>query len=90
VCTFTYLLIGAAIFDALESENELTERYKLEAIQQNLTARYNISDDDWQRIQDYVRQRYTLCTWPERSGSSLVPSTSQPSSSLLSVLSTLL
>ena len=23
VCTLTYLLIGAAIFDALESENEL-------------------------------------------------------------------
>jgi len=24
VCTFTYLFVGAAIFDALESENEVT------------------------------------------------------------------
>lgn len=32
VCTFTYLLVGAAIFDALESE---TERRQLEALQGN-------------------------------------------------------
>lgn len=25
VCTFTYLLVGAAVFDALESDNELQQ-----------------------------------------------------------------
>lgn len=32
VCTFTYLLVGAAVFDALESE---TEKRRWEALQGN-------------------------------------------------------
>lgn len=33
VCTFTYLLIGAAIFDALESDNEAKNAQVLRGIQ---------------------------------------------------------
>jgi potassium channel subfamily K protein len=29
VCTFTYLLVGAAIFDYLESENEIRDKNAL-------------------------------------------------------------
>jgi hypothetical protein len=32
VCTFTYLLIGAAIFDALESDNEAKNAQVLRGI----------------------------------------------------------
>ena len=30
VCTFTYLLIGAAVFDALESETEIRRKQALD------------------------------------------------------------
>jgi hypothetical protein len=33
VCTFTYLLVGAAIFDVLESDNERKEREALQGSQ---------------------------------------------------------
>lgn len=35
VCTFTYLLVGAAVFDALESD---TERKRFEALQREYTS----------------------------------------------------
>lgn len=38
VCTFTYLLVGAAVFDALESD---IERKRYEALQRKTTARYD-------------------------------------------------
>lgn len=47
VCTFTYLLIGAAVFDALESETEarrwefLKSKYK-ETGRQSYKANYQI------------------------------------------------
>lgn len=37
VCTFTYLLVGAAVFDALESE---TEKKRWEALQGKLFKLY--------------------------------------------------
>lgn len=54
VCTFTYLLVGAAIFDALESANEAVEKEKLDDIYTNLTVKYNISVADWETLRDYV------------------------------------
>jgi hypothetical protein len=44
VCTFTYLLIGAAVFDALESEYELENRFNLSRQEQEIRVRYNISE----------------------------------------------
>lgn len=47
VATFTYLLIGAAVFGWLEHENELTQREYLELIELIVKRKYNISDDDF-------------------------------------------
>lgn len=47
VCTFTYLLVGAAIFDALESENEDKQREALQSAEEILMRKYNISHDDY-------------------------------------------
>lgn len=56
VCTFTYLLVGAAIFDALESEYEAAQKEDLEDVKKNLTEHYKITEEDWRRIHDYVRR----------------------------------
>lgn len=47
VCTFTYLLVGAAIFDALESENEQVQRNTLSHVEGLLMQKYNISSEDY-------------------------------------------
>ncbi|KAL8619409.1 hypothetical protein ACOMHN_057051 [Nucella lapillus] len=47
VCTFTYLLVGAAVFDALESEFE-TENYRLlMETERQMRTKYNMSDKDF-------------------------------------------
>lgn len=50
VCTFTYLLVGAAVFDALESEYEVEERRRLQGEEDELKNRYNISHRDYLNI----------------------------------------
>ena len=47
VCTFTFLLVGAAVFDALESESEMENRQRLFNEERNLRDRYNITDEDF-------------------------------------------
>ncbi|XP_055345483.1 two pore potassium channel protein sup-9-like [Paramacrobiotus metropolitanus] len=47
VCTFTYLLIGAAIFDALEAETEEKQRRMLRDLDTFYRDKYNISSLDW-------------------------------------------
>ncbi|KAK6733190.1 hypothetical protein RB195_017133 [Necator americanus] len=47
VCTFTYLLVGAAVFDALESDNELQQRALVKRVKQKLMAKYNMTDADY-------------------------------------------
>ena len=50
VCTFTYLLIGAAIFDAFESVFEKNESARLKKQEMMIRTRYNMSDSDFTRI----------------------------------------
>ncbi|XP_042311034.1 potassium channel subfamily K member 3 [Sceloporus undulatus] len=52
--TFTYLLVGAAVFDALESEAETQERRRLGAKQGQLQAKYNLSGDAFAELQALV------------------------------------
>ncbi|XP_076349908.1 two pore potassium channel protein sup-9-like isoform X2 [Tachypleus tridentatus] len=47
VCTFTYLLVGAAIFDALESDNEVEQREALQHVEGILLTKYNVSKEDY-------------------------------------------
>ncbi|ELT90934.1 hypothetical protein CAPTEDRAFT_120045 [Capitella teleta] len=50
VCTFTYLLVGAAVFDSLESQYETQEKEKLESEEKEFRAKYNITGQDYSRI----------------------------------------
>lgn len=54
VCTFTYLLIGAAVFDALESgyENEYRRIYNDEKIEFKLL--FNITEDDFELLKKNI------------------------------------
>ncbi|KAJ8321615.1 hypothetical protein KUTeg_000086 [Tegillarca granosa] len=50
VCTFTYLLIGAAVFDALESGNEEALKKRLLDEETAILTKYNISQEHFERI----------------------------------------
>lgn len=50
VCTFTYLLVGAAMFDVLESEYEKNRRNELRVEESNIKAQYNISEYDFHNL----------------------------------------
>ncbi|KAK0395993.1 hypothetical protein QR680_001523 [Steinernema hermaphroditum] len=54
VCTFTYLLVGAAVFDALESQNEMDQRALVNNIRDKLLAKYNITDKDYKVLEAIV------------------------------------
>ncbi|CAH1134179.1 unnamed protein product [Ceutorhynchus assimilis] len=54
VCTFTYLLTGAAFFDALESETENKRKIVLQEIQVIIRRKYNISDEDFRIMETVV------------------------------------
>ncbi|CAM4528888.1 potassium channel subfamily K member 3 [Lepidochelys kempii] len=54
ICTFTYLLVGAAVFDALESEQETSERRRLEEKQRELRGKYNLSGDGYKELERVV------------------------------------
>jgi hypothetical protein len=50
ICTFTYLLVGAAVFDALESEFEDKNKEFLEQEENMMKLRYNISETDYETL----------------------------------------
>ncbi|CAL1545930.1 unnamed protein product, partial [Lymnaea stagnalis] len=54
VCTFTYLLVGAAVFDALESEFEESKRKDLELEENEIRDRYNITEPDLERLRKNI------------------------------------
>ncbi|AWP04832.1 Potassium channel subfamily K member 9 [Scophthalmus maximus] len=56
ICTFTYLLVGAAVFDALESDFEMREKEQLEAEEKRLQGKYNISEDDYRRLETIIME----------------------------------
>uniref|UniRef100_A0AAY4D1V2 Potassium channel subfamily K member 9 n=1 Tax=Denticeps clupeoides TaxID=299321 RepID=A0AAY4D1V2_9TELE len=56
VCTFTYLLVGAAVFDALESDYEMREKEQLEAEEKRLQGKYNISEDDYRKLETIIME----------------------------------
>ncbi|CAH2094344.1 unnamed protein product [Euphydryas editha] len=51
VCTFTYLLIGAAVFDALESDTESKRWEILSEMKNGLVRKYNITPEDYHMIE---------------------------------------
>ncbi|KAM4613818.1 potassium channel subfamily K member 15-like [Polymixia lowei] len=59
----SYLLIGAAVFDALESESESSRKKSLEQKLNELKKKYGFSDDDYREI-----ERVVLQSEPHRAG----------------------
>lgn len=56
ICTFTYLLVGAAIFDALESQEETTQRMELHLKKGELLQTFNLSSEDFDELEKVVLQ----------------------------------
>ena len=54
VCTFTYLLVGAAVFDALESETEKDKSRDLRMEEFSIRWQYNMSEDDFQILRKNI------------------------------------
>ncbi|TRY81354.1 hypothetical protein DNTS_009687, partial [Danionella cerebrum] len=54
ICTLSYLLIGAGVFDALESRQEKTQKGKLDYRKFILMHKYNLSRLDFDQIEKVV------------------------------------
>lgn len=64
VCTFTYLLVGAAVFDALESQHEIDEKERLDIEEKEFINKYNITIKDFSDISQNI-----LRNMPHKNGS---------------------
>ncbi|KAK6490025.1 potassium channel subfamily K member 3-like [Huso huso] len=56
ICTFTYLLVGAAVFDALESKQETSQKKTLDDRKDELMNKYNLSNDNFDELEGVVLQ----------------------------------
>ncbi|XP_030638496.1 potassium channel subfamily K member 3a [Chanos chanos] len=56
ICTFTYLLVGAAVFDALESKKEIMQKKKLDDRKQELMDKYNLTKVNFDELEGVVLQ----------------------------------
>lgn len=56
VCTFTYLIVGAAIFDALESQKETSQRTELDLKKRELLNNFNLSAENFDELERVVLQ----------------------------------
>ncbi|XP_041421085.1 potassium channel subfamily K member 3-like [Xenopus laevis] len=54
LCTFTYLLVGAAVFDALESQEETKENESLKEKKRDLLSVYNLTEDNYLELERVV------------------------------------
>lgn len=54
ICTFTYLIVGAAIFDALESREETTQRTDQDLNKAKLLETFNLSPEDFEKLEKVV------------------------------------
>ena len=66
-CTVTYMLVGAAVFGALEYDQDQKERKKYDEIYRRLQRQYNISHGDISELAKYLHKRkhveYALEPW---------------------------
>ena len=62
VLFLVYLLVGAAIFRAIELPNERKERQEdqFKAVQKNFTVKYNISEDDMKQFLTKLKRALEL------------------------------
>ena len=57
IVTFTYLLVGAAIFDALEGPNNEKVKEGLVELRENLKQKYKITENDYKIIEVLIEER---------------------------------
>ncbi|KAI3387981.1 hypothetical protein SNEBB_004408 [Seison nebaliae] len=50
ICTFTYLLIGAAVFDRLESSREQSDYNRYKNVTKQIKEKYNVTENDMQQL----------------------------------------
>ena len=65
VSTLTYLLVGAAIFDALESQTEDTLRVNLTIEEKKYKALYNISDYEFNELEKNFDKFHVYKSYPQ-------------------------
>ena len=65
IVTFTYLLVGAAIFDALEGPNNEKVKEGLVQLRESLKEKYKISEDDYKMIEVLIEERKPHKTGPQ-------------------------
>lgn len=63
ICTLSYLLIGAGVFDALESKQEKNQKGKFDDRKFKLMYEYNLTTVDFDRI-----ERVVLLLKPHKAG----------------------
>lgn len=56
ICTFTYLIVGAAIFDVLESQEEMSQKERLDDRKKDLLRVFNLSTEDFTQLERVVLQ----------------------------------
>ncbi|XP_078364463.1 two pore potassium channel protein sup-9-like isoform X2 [Oculina patagonica] len=56
----TYIVIGALVFQALEIGNEIKENSFIKATREKLNEKYNISDEDWNKLERILKQKNSL------------------------------
>ena len=65
IVTFTYLLVGAAIFDALEGPNNEQVKEGLVKLRENLKTKYEMSEDDYKVLEVLIEERKPHKTGPQ-------------------------
>ena len=57
VATFTYLLIGAAVFDALEGPHNENAFEALNRVKADIMSRYNMTEEDYKLMELLIIER---------------------------------
>ena len=65
IVTFTYLLVGAAIFDALEGPNNEQVKEGLVKLRENLKKKYEMTEDDYKVLEVLIEERKPHKTGPQ-------------------------
>jgi hypothetical protein len=65
VGSFTYLLIGAAIFESLESETEAMGEYELNRTTELFKKNYNITKKDFTDLEDMIVRYHSYANYPQ-------------------------
>ena len=65
IVTFTYLLVGAAIFDALEGPNNEKVKEGLVQLRENLKMKYKMNEDDYKMIEVLIEEKKPHKTGPQ-------------------------